>query len=228
MPWNTSRRNFIAGSAVSGALGARPQASAIPAAPISPPLVRARAPQPHLGLPIGPLSLDQMTRDTWGIFDPLVIAKLGPLAQMDCYQHKFYKSPLVTQEVLPPFGYITQTLRITPGSILYGIYLPALTFVAPLWNIQITDKSGTEDYTLFDQPTPAFFLANLRITYQSNLPPAPPPPAAPTRQAFGSSPWFFSDPYAITGNGLLLVQLWETSGQTQRIEVVFGVLELVA
>ena len=165
-----------------------------------------------------------MTRDTWGIIDPLIIAKLGPLAQMSCYQHKFYKSPLVTQEVVPAFGFITQTLRITPGSILYGVYLPAFSnFQAPLWNIQITDKSGTEDYNLFDQPTPSFFLANFRITYQSNLPAATPP-----RAALGSAPYLFTDPYPITGNGLLLVQLWETSGQAQRIECVLGVLELVA
>jgi hypothetical protein len=192
------------------------------------PLVRAAPPKPHLGIPIGPLSLDQMTRDTWGIFDPLVIAKLAPLANEDCYQHKFYKSPLVTQEVLPAFGFVTQTLRITPGSILYGVYLPSIQlltpqqtgFAGPSWNLQITDKSGSEDYNIFDQPVPAFFLSNMRITYQSALP-------FPAVGQFGSSPYLFSDPYAITGNGLLLVQIWETSGQRQRIECVLGVLELI-
>ena len=189
-------------------------------------LVRSAPPKPHMGLPIGPLSLDQMTRDTWGIYDPLPIAKIGPAANETCYQHKFYKSPLTPQELLPPFGFVTQTLRITPGSLLYGMYLPSLlssspAFQAPLWNIQITDKSGTEDYTIFDQPIPAYFLANARFTYQTNLP-------FPVPGQFGSSPNLFPEPYAITGNGLLLVQLWETSGKTQRVEAVFGVLELTS
>lgn len=202
-----SRRGFLKGSAG--------------AAIAAPGLVRSAAPPPHLGLPIGPLSLGQMTRDQWGLFDPLVIAKLGSLAQMPCYQHKFYKSPLTPQEVLPGFGFVTQTLRITPGSLIYGVYLPSFANnVAPPWNIQITDKSGTEDYNLFDQPIPSFFLANMRITYQSNL--------QFSGNAFGSDVCFFPDPYPSTGNGLFLVQLWETSGSTQRIECVLGVLELVS
>jgi hypothetical protein len=166
-----------------------------------------------------------MTRDTWGIYDPLIIAKLGPAAIESCYQHKFYKSPLTPQEVLPPFGYISQTLRITPGSLLYGLYLPSLfssspAFMGPPWNIQVTDKSGSEDYNLFDKPIPAYFLSNARVTYQTNLP-------FPVPGQYGSAPNFLAEPYAITGNGLILVQLWETSGQTQRVEAVLGVLELV-
>jgi hypothetical protein len=209
-----SRRNFLIGSAGAGALAANAQ----------PGLVRAAPPKQQLGLPIGPLSLDQMTRDTWGIFDPLVIAKLGPAANEDCYQHKWYKSPLTPQEVLPPFGFVTQTLRLTPGSLLYGVYCPAINpvtaFAGPAWNIQITDKSGTEDYNLFDQPIPAFFLSNLRLTFQgTSMNPAGP--------LFGSFPYLFADPYPITGNGLLMVQIWETSGATQRVECVLGVLERV-
>lgn len=185
------------------------------------PLTRAAAPIRTVGLPISPLQLDQLGRDVWGSFDPLAMAALGPLAQEKCYQIKFYKTPLSSQEVLPPFGFVTQTLQITPGSILYGIYLPATlpNFQAPFWNIQITDKSGPEDYNLFDQPLPSYFLSNSRITYQSAL-------AFPAVGQFGSAPYLLSKPYAITGNGLLLTQIWETSGSTQRIECVLGCLEL--
>lgn len=192
----------------------------------APGLVRAAPPKQQLGIPIGPLSLDQMTRDTWGIFDPLVIAKIGPAAEQTCYQHKFYKSPLTPQEVLAPFGFVTQTLRITPGSLLYGVYLPATfqTLAAPLWNLQITDKSGSEDYNLFDVPTPAYFLANFRYTYQSVL---PFPSAGGRSGQVGSFPYLFAEPYAITGNGLLLIEIWESSGVTQRVELVLGVLELI-
>lgn len=176
----------------------------------------------HVGLPISPLSLDQLTRDYWGSFDPLIIALLAPLAQEKCYQPKFYKTPLSSQEVLPAFGFVTQNLQLTPGSIFYGFYLPATlpNFQAPNWNIQITDKSGTEDYDLFDQPMPAFFIANSRVTYQSAL-------AFPAVGQFGSAPCFLAQPYPITGNGYLLTQIWETSGSQQRIECVLGVLELV-
>lgn len=175
-----------------------------------------------VGLPIGPLSLDQLTRDVWGSFDPLAIAVLAPLSQERCYQPKFYKAPLSSQEVVPGFGFVTQALQITAGSILYGIYLPTLaTFQAPQWNVQITDKSSVEDYDLFDQPLPAFFLANAKITYQSAL-------AFPALGQFGSFPYLLAQPYPITGKGLLLMQFWETSGSTQRIECVLGVLELIA
>lgn len=189
-------------------------------------LVRAAPPKPMLGIPVSPLSLDAMTRDTWGIFDPLAIARIAPLAQEPCYQHKFYKSPLLSQEVVPAFGYVTQTLQITPGSIFYGIYLPSLissspAFMAPSWNMQITDKSGSADYTLFDKPIPAFFLANTRFTYQSAM------PLPTTSGQYGSAPNLLAEAYPITGNGLLLIEFWETSGAQQRIECVLGVLELV-
>lgn len=176
-----------------------------------------------VGLPIGPLSLDQMTRDVWGAYDPLSIALLAPLSQERCYQPKFYKAPLSSQEVVPAFGFVTQALQITAGSILYGIYLPATlpNFQAPFWNLQVTDKGGVEDYDLFDQPLPAFFLANSRVTYQSAL-------TFPAAGQFGSFPNLLSQPYPITGKGLLLMQFWETSGSQQRIECVLGVLELIA
>lgn len=179
--------------------------------------------RPHeVGLPISPLQLDQLTRDVWGSFDPLAIALLAPLAQQKCYQPKFYKAPLSSQELVPANGFVTQALQITAGSIFYGIYLPTvlLNFQAPLWNVMITDKSSTEDYDLFDQPLPAFFIANARVTYQSAL-------AFPSTGQIGSSPYLLAQPYPITGKGLLLMQFWETSGFQQRIECVLGCLELI-
>lgn len=190
--------------------------------PVTVPLTRAAAPAKPVGISISPLQLSQMARDVWGSFDPLIMAKLAPLAQERCYQHKFYKTPLSSQELVPAFGFITQALQLTPGSIFYGIYLPGLggTFQAPFWNLQITDKSGPHDYDLFDQPLPAYVLANSRVTYQSgaNFP--------LSSGQYGSDPYFLAQPYPITGNGLLLTQIWETSGAQQRIEIVLGVLEL--
>ena len=42
-----------------------------------------------------PLSLDQLTRDIWGAYDPIVIAQLAPLAAENCYQPRFTKVPLL-------------------------------------------------------------------------------------------------------------------------------------
>jgi hypothetical protein len=43
----------------------------------------------------------------------------------------------------------------------------------------------------------------------------------------GSFPDLFDSPYPVVGDGLFLVELWESSGAVQRIELVFGVLEAV-
>lgn len=178
-------------------------------------------PPQHAGLPISPLSLDQLTRDVWGSYDAYAIAHLAPLAQEACYQPKFYKAPLSSEEVLPAFGFVQQGLQITPGSILYGFYLPSdpPNFQPPQWNLQIKNQdTGVE---LWDVPIPSFFIANFRVTYQSAL-------AFPATGQTGSAPNLLCSPYPITGSGLLLVSIWETSGAQQRIELVLGVLELVA
>jgi hypothetical protein len=43
----------------------------------------------------------------------------------------------------------------------------------------------------------------------------------------GSFPNLLSSPYPVVGDGLFLVELWESSGAVQRIELLFGVLEAV-
>jgi len=43
----------------------------------------------------------------------------------------------------------------------------------------------------------------------------------------GTFPNLLNLPYPVVGDGLFLVELWETSGAPQRVELVFGVLEAV-
>lgn len=166
-------------------------------------------------VPISPLSLDCLTRDYVGAFDAAIIAQLAPLAEQDCYQPKIYRAPAVTDELLAANSYVSYGLKITPGSIICGIYLPPSSPTSNLpgaFNIWIHDESLKHDWS--DQPLPSYFYANNHPTYLSV-----------GQNVIGSAMHFLDSPYAVVGNGLFLVEIWETSGAEQRIEVVFGVLE---
>ena len=167
--------------------------------------------------PISPLSLDPLTRDVWGSFDAAIIAQLAPLAENDCYQPKIYRAPAVPVESFKANGYASYGLKITPGSIIYGFYLPPsspLTALPGQFNVQIKDQSLKHEW--FDQPVPSYFLANSKLTYLSV-----------SQNVVGAFPNLLDAPYPVVGNGLFLVQIWETSGVAQRIELVFGVLEAI-
>lgn len=163
-----------------------------------------------------PLSLSQWVRDLWGRYDASVIAQLAPLAEEKCYQPKFYKAPAIGQEVMSAKSYVPYGLKITPGSIVYGLYLPCLpaTNAPPQFSVQITDQSL--EHSFWSEAIPSNFIANSLGTCQSvNV------------EQKGSFPHLLSAPYPVTGEGLFLVELWETSGAQQRIELVMGVFEAV-
>lgn len=162
---------------------------------------------------MSPLSLDQLTRDTWGSYDPLVIAQLAPLASQSCYQPRFYKSPDSINELMAVGQYVQHGLKITPGALIFGVYLPALpsTLLAPEFNVQITDTSL--DLEWFDEPVPSLFLANYKPVYLD-----------PYAEQAGSFPNLLDSSWPVVGNGLFMVEFW--NGPTaQRVELVFGVLE---
>ena len=175
-----------------------------------------------MNLPISPLSLDALTRDTWGSFDAAAIRQLAPLADEPCYRPKLYKSPASPAEIMAVNSYVSHGLKITPGSLIYGFYLPTQlvltggTAVAaltpPQFNVQITDTSLGHKF--FDEPVPSLFLANFKPTYY----------AAVLTMA-GSFPNLLCAPYPVVGSGLFLVELWNTAGVQQRVELVIGTLE---
>jgi hypothetical protein len=172
---------------------------------------------------ISPLSLDALTRDTWGSFDASAIAQLAPLADDPCFQLKFYKAPADDQESMAANAFAAYGLRITPGSIIFGFYLPCVVnagdlvaSVPPAFLVQITDVSM--DHKWFDDPVASLFLANLKPTFQASY-------DFGSLNA-GSFPNLLSAPYPVTGSGLFMVEIQETSGVAQRIELVFGVLEV--
>ena len=178
-------------------------------------------------LPISPLSLDCLTRDLYGAYDPAAIAQLAPLAENFCYQPKFYKGLATSDEVVAANGYASYGMKITPGSIIYAVYLPpecyqeagsgptAMGTITPQqFNIQVTDQSLKMPW--YDQPVPSYFLGNAKLTYLSA-----------SQDIMGAAPNFLVAPYPVVGNGLFLVEVWETSGFEQRIQPIFGVLEPV-
>ena len=200
-----------------------------------------------MNLPISPLSLDPLTRDTWGTFDAAAIRQLAPLADELCYRPRLYKSPDSPSEVMPANGYVSHGLKITPGSLIYGFYLSAqligasvgpslrrlqryglgvtanLTAITPpQFNVQITDTSL--GHKLFDEPVPSLFLANFKPTYYSAV-----------FVLAGSFPNLLCAPYPVVGSGLFMVELWNTAGYlnaggafvgvSQRVELVIGTLE---
>ena len=67
-----------------------------------------------------------------------------------------------------------------------------------------------------DAAIPSFFVGNYKATVFDTLLPR-----------MGSFPDLFDSAYPVVGDGLFLVELWESSGAVQRIELLFGVLEAV-
>ncbi len=164
---------------------------------------------------MSPLSLDQLTRDTWGSYDPLVIAQMAALASQSCYQMKFYKSPDSVNELMAAGEYVQHGLKFPPGSLIFGTYLPCSpsTFLPPNFNVQITDTSL--DLEWFDESVPSLFLANYKPAYLD-----------PFAQQTGSFPSLLDSCWPIVGTGLIMVEFW--NGPTaQRVELVFGVLEAI-
>jgi len=171
-------------------------------------------------LAISPLSMNQLTRDLWSQYDCSAIWQLAPLANDGCYNMKFYKAPADEDELVAANAYVPYGLRVTPGSIIFGFYLPCIPNTANPWQsapgaftIQITDVS--QKHKWFDDPVSSLFISNFKPTFQSN-----------NFGGMGSFPNLLASPYPVVGSGLFNVEIQETSGAQQRIEVVLGVLEV--
>lgn len=173
---------------------------------------------PAQPLALSPLSLDAFTRDYWGHYDAYAIAQLAPLAYERCYQPKLYKAPAEAQELIAGKGYAAYGLSITPGSLIYGFYLPSLLSTnAPLqWNVQIKDESL--DRHFWDDPIPSVLIGNLKPTFLGQL-------GYPTSGTLGCFPNLLCCPYPVVGKGTFYVELWNPTANQQRVELVIGVLE---
>lgn len=171
-------------------------------------------------IPISPLSLNQLTRDYWGQYDPAVIAQLAALANDPCYRIKFYKAPADDQESMAAYAYVTYGMRITPGSLIFGYYLAAvvnlelITLSKPgQFTVQITDVSL--EHKFWDEPVSSLMLSNFKPTFQSDV-----------NNNMGSFPNLLCAPHPVVGSGQFDFEFQETSGSAQRVELVLGVLEV--
>ncbi len=173
-------------------------------------------------LAISPLQLDPLTRDYYGHSDAYAIGQLAPLAlRSDCYQPKFYKAPPSQDELIFAYQYVTYGLNLTPGSLIFGFYLPALVSTSnpPQFNLQVTDVNL--NHSFWDEPVPSIFAGNYKPEYLSQA----------VAQA-ASFPALLSAPHPVVGDGLFNFEFWDTLGGTsgpggssQRLELVVGVLE---
>jgi hypothetical protein len=179
-------------------------------------------------IPMSPLSLNQLTRDYWGQYDPAIIAQLAALANDPCYSIKFYKAPADDQELFAAYGFVTDGIRITPGSVIFGYYLPAVVntenpvISAPgAFTVQITDVSV--EHKFWDQAVASIMLSNHKPTYQSAIASASAPAGVLN---MGGFPNLLCAPHPVVGSGQFDIEIQETSGSAQRIELVLGVLEV--
>lgn len=168
---------------------------------------------------ISPLSLNPLTRDLWGQYDASVIAQLAGYADDDCYKPKFYKAPSDNQELIAGSSFVAYGMKVTPGSLIFGMYLPCVAdptdlnaSVPPVFSVQITDSSLNLPW--FDDPVASLFLANYKPCYQSIF-----------GTMTGSFPNLMNSPWPVVGRGLFMVEIQNNSASAQRIELVFGVLE---
>ena len=170
----------------------------------------------NITIPVSPLSLDPLTRDYWGSFDAAAIAQLAELAADDCYQLKFYKAPSIAEENMAVNAYVAYGLKITSGSLIFGIYNPVFAGdnTTLTYDLQITDQQLNHQF--WSEPVPSALISNFKPTFASDGP-----------VNCGSFPYLFNAPYPVVGEGLFLVEIWNTSGAIQRTQVVLGVLENV-
>ncbi len=177
-------------------------------------------------LSVSPLALNQLTRDYWGQYDATAIAQLAAFADDPCYRMKFYKAPGDDQELMAAYGYVNYGLAIRPGSIIFGFYLPMVQAPGSTYNstnplasgpgqftVQITDNSLQHKF--WDEPVASLFVSNFKPTFQSQH-----------TVDMGSFPNLLCAPHPVVGSGLFDVEIQETSGVAQRIELVLGVLEV--
>lgn len=169
---------------------------------------------------ISPLSLNPLTRDLWGQYDAAVIGQLAGYADDPCYTLKFYKAPADDDELLDGNAFVAYGMKVTPGSLIFGCYLPCVpvpgaleTSVPPAFNVQVTDSSTKLSW--WDDPVASLFVANYKPCYQSVF-----------GSLTGSFPNLLCAPWPVVGKGLFMVEIQNTSAAQQRIELVFGVLEV--
>ena len=87
------------------------------------------------------------------------------------------------------------------------------TSVPLAFTVQITDVDL--EHKWFTEPKSSLFLANCKPTYQTTA-------GVPQ----GGFPNLLTSPYPVVGRGAFKIDIQDTSGTQQRVELVIGVLEV--
>ncbi len=160
---------------------------------------------------VNTLKLDPFTRALWNEYDAYTIAQLESLAYDPCFRPKLYVAPDLQSNNLgastpgvpgtagPGSNYVEYGLEITPGSLIVGSILYS---TAPTsFMVQLTDVSL--NHSIFDQPVPAWFLANAK----------------------GDFPNLWDTPMPVVGSGLYRCEFWNQLTTPQLIFLVLLTLE---
>jgi hypothetical protein len=117
-------------------------------------------------------------------------------------------APSEAQQVMLDKTYVAYGLKFTPGSIIWGIFQDTSQTFA----VQITDQ--TLKHKFFSEPAQSLFVSNQHpVAFGAYV------------NIYSNSANLLDAPHPVTGDGLFLVEIWNNSGNTERIQVVFGALE---
>jgi hypothetical protein len=144
-------------------------------------------------------SLSQLSEqvDYWGDPYARLAERLLALAyRPDCYRPKIYSAPEISNQTIPPLGYVRAPIVITPGAFLLGLLVADVGFV-----FQLTDVAL--GHSFFSQPTPASFVAKQQL----------PQNILPFSVGNSALPWLFEAPYPVVGSGLFMAEFWNAVGE---------------
>lgn len=156
------------------------------------------------------LSLFPAFLDFWGYYDAEILPTLAPLDHNNCYKPRLYNAPGVDQGVLAQGAYLQYSLKITPGSLIWGFFQGNISGAAPYYAVQITDISTGHKF--WQSPISNQFVENsLNLNFPSLL----------------------NTPYPVVGSGLFDVEFWADVTNTGsgagpvRVYLIIGVAEVV-
>jgi hypothetical protein len=159
---------------------------------------------------INSLSLFPSFLDFWGYYDAEILPVLAPLDHNHCYKPRIYNAPPVDLGVLAQGAYLQYSLKITPGSLIWGFYQGNLSGSDPAYAVQITDIAT--GHKLWQSPVSNRFVSNgLNLNFPSLL----------------------CSPYPVVGSGLFEVEFWADVTNTGsgaglvRVYLIIGVAEVV-
>jgi hypothetical protein len=157
---------------------------------------------------VSSLALNPAWRDYFGIWNCYVEPMLAPLELSLCHAPRFCVLPELFTRVFPASGKMMYNFHLVPGSLIWGMFVPAGDFENdnPV-SVQLTDMNL--EHRFFQEPISSDQICST-------------PPFA----AEGYFPPFMllPCPHPVVGDGLYTFEAWGTPGDT--FVMVLGVAEV--